>query len=68
MPGLIVAVEVEEGTRVETGAGLAVIEAMKMENEILAPARGIVRGIGVRAGQVIEKDVLICRIEPGEPA
>jgi pyruvate carboxylase subunit B len=53
---------------VETGAGLAVIEAMKMENEILAPARGIVRGIGVRAGQVIEKDVLICRIEPGEPA
>jgi biotin carboxyl carrier protein len=68
MPGLIVAVEVEEGTRVETGAGLAVIEAMKMENEILAPASGIVRGIGVRTGQVIEKDVLICRIEPGEPA
>ena len=68
MPGLVVAVEVEEGTRVEAGAGLAVIEAMKMENEILAPAPGIVRAIGVRAGQAIEKDVLICRIEPGEPA
>jgi biotin carboxyl carrier protein len=68
MPGLIVAVLVEEGARVETGSGLAVIEAMKMENEILAPASGTVREIGVRTGQAIEKDVLICRIEPGEPA
>jgi biotin carboxyl carrier protein len=68
MPGLIVAVEVEEGDHVETGAGLAVIEAMKMENEIHAPASGWVREIGVRAGQAIEKGVLICRIEPAEPA
>jgi hypothetical protein len=68
MPGLIVAVEVEEGDRVETGAGLVVIEAMKMENEIVAPASGIVCEVGVRAGQAVEKDVLICRIEPGESA
>jgi biotin carboxyl carrier protein len=65
MPGLIVAVEVEEGDRVETGSGLVVIEAMKMENEIVAPAPGIVREVGVLAGQAVEKDVLICRIEPG---
>lgn len=68
MPGLIVAVEVEEGERVEAGAGLVMIEAMKMENEIVAPASGNVREIGVRVGQAVEKDVLICRIEPGEPA
>lgn len=68
MPGLIVAVDVEEGERVEAGAGLVVIEAMKMENEIVAPASGNVREVGVRAGQAVEKDALICRIEPGEPA
>jgi biotin carboxyl carrier protein len=66
MPGLIVAVEVEDGVMVERGAGLVVIEAMKMENEIVAPVSGVVREVGVRAGQAIEKDVLICRIEPGE--
>jgi biotin carboxyl carrier protein len=65
MPGLIVAVLVEEGERVEAGAGLAVIEAMKMENEIVAPAPGVVREVGVRPGQAVEKDVMVCRIEPG---
>lgn len=64
MPGLIVAVLVEEGERVEAGTGLAVIEAMKMENEILAPVPGIVREVGVRSGQAVEKDILVCRIEP----
>lgn len=68
MPGLIVAVDVEEGDRVEAGAGLFVIEAMKMENEIVAPAAGKVTAIGVRAGQAVEKDVRLCTIEPGEPA
>ena len=65
MPGLIVAVLVEEGEGVEAGAGLAVIEAMKMENEIVAPVPGIVRALGVRSGLSVEKDVLVCRIEPG---
>ena len=68
MPGLIVALEVKEGDRVETGSGLVVIEAMKMENEIVAPATGIVRDLGVLSGQAVEKDVLICRIEPGGSA
>ncbi|HET9581623.1 MAG TPA: acetyl-CoA carboxylase biotin carboxyl carrier protein subunit [Gemmatimonadota bacterium] len=68
MPGLIVAVEVEEGDRVEAGAGLVVIEAMKMENEIVAPAGGKVTAIGVRPGQAVERDAMICTIEQGEPA
>ena len=56
---------VGEGVPVEAGAGLAVIEAMKMENEIVAPVPGVVREVGVRPGQPVEKDVLVCRIEPG---
>ena len=40
MPGLVLRLEVEEGQRVEAGTGLLVLEAMKMENEITAPAGG----------------------------
>ena len=50
MPGLVVRVLVEAGQRVEAGAGLAVLEAMKMENQIKAPAAGVVRGLRVAAG------------------
>lgn len=64
MPGLVVAVEVEEGARVEAGQGVVVIEAMKMENEIVAPAPGTVRGIAVAAGDAVERNALVCRIEP----
>src|SRR2546427_8199602 len=37
MPGLVVRIEVAEGQRVDAGAGLVVVEAMKMENELRAP-------------------------------
>ena len=64
MPGLILAVEVEEGAHVEAGDGVIVIEAMKMENEIAAPISGIVRGVAVAAGDAVERNALVCRIEP----
>jgi len=64
MPGLVLEVEVEEGHRVRAGEGLAIIEAMKMENEITAPTDGIVRDLRIRAGQPIEQGFLICAIEP----
>jgi pyruvate carboxylase subunit B len=68
MPGLVLLVEVEDGHNVRAGDGLAIIEAMKMENEITAPTDGIVRDLSVRAGQPIEQGSLICFIEPaGEP-
>lgn len=64
MPGRIVRVLVSVGQSVELGAPLIIVEAMKMENELLAAAVGIVRvvhvgeGIAVDAGQVlIEIDV-----------
>ena len=40
MPGLVVRVLVEPGQEVAAGAGLVVLEAMKMENELKAPAAG----------------------------
>ena len=64
MPGLIVGVEVEEGDEVERGAGLVVIEAMKMENEIRADADGRVASVRVAAGQAVEKGETLLVIEP----
>ncbi|MGH7520779.1 MAG: acetyl-CoA carboxylase biotin carboxyl carrier protein subunit [Gemmatimonadales bacterium] len=55
MPGLVVRVEVVQGQAVELGAGLVVVEAMKMENELRAPSPGVVEQIHVQAGDRVEK-------------
>jgi pyruvate carboxylase subunit B len=55
MPGLVVRVEVSAGSVVEAGAGLVVVEAMKMENELRASHRGVVERIHVQAGDRVEK-------------
>jgi biotin carboxyl carrier protein len=55
MPGLVVRVLVEPGQEVPAGAGLVVLEAMKMENELKAPAAGTVGAVRAQAGQAVEK-------------
>jgi len=65
MPGLVVRVTVVEGQRVEAGAGLVVVEAMKMENELHAAAPGVVRRIHVSAGDTVEKGAPLVEIEAG---
>lgn len=50
MPGRVVEVRVKEGDRVERGAVLLVLEAMKMRNEVAAPAAGVVRRLRVTDG------------------
>ena len=64
MPGLVLALDVAEGDDVHEGQGLLIIEAMKMENEIRAPAAGVIRRLGVSAGDTVERDALLCEIEP----
>lgn len=62
LPGVVSDVRVDVGERVEAGAVLLVLEAMKMENEIYAPIGGVVREIYVKAGQQVsggEKLILI---------
>jgi 3-methylcrotonyl-CoA carboxylase alpha subunit len=60
MPGKIIAVLVEQGAAVERGAPLLILEAMKMEHTIMAPARGTVAEILCRVGeQVTEGTELI---------
>jgi biotin carboxyl carrier protein len=60
IPGRVAAVRVNTGDRVEAGAGLLVVEAMKMQNELRAPRAGTVERVAVAAGETIEVgDVLM---------
>lgn len=54
MPGRVVRVLVGKGDAVRKGAGLLILEAMKMENEIQAPADGTVDELFVTPGQTVE--------------
>ena len=54
MPGTILRVEVKEGDAVKSGQLLVVLEAMKMENEILAPKDGTVTQVVVIKGSHVE--------------
>jgi biotin carboxyl carrier protein len=54
MPGRVVRVLVNQGEAVTKGKGLLILEAMKMENEIQAPADGVVTELYVSAGQTVE--------------
>jgi len=59
MPGLLKAVHVREGDVVERGGALATLEAMKMENELRAPARAKVQRLAAAAGAKVEGGALI---------
>lgn len=63
MPGLVVRVFVEPGAAVAAGAGLLVLEAMKMENELRAPVAGVVRAVRVEPGQAVEKGESLVEFE-----
>ncbi|MEW5975158.1 MAG: biotin/lipoyl-containing protein [Acidobacteriota bacterium] len=53
MPGKVIQVLASSGQAVEENQGVLVVEAMKMQNEIRAPKKGVVRGIHVRVGQAV---------------
>ena len=54
MPGKVVRILVKPGDTVEEGQGVAVVEAMKMENEVGSPSAGKVLEIKVAAGDAVE--------------
>ncbi len=56
MPGTVLTVEVAEGQRVTAGQPLLVVEAMKMEHTVTAPADGVLAGLMVKPGQQVAMD------------
>jgi len=63
MPGLLTALHVGEGDRVEAGQPLAVVEAMKMENILRAGKSGVVRKVDARPGDSLAVDAVILEFE-----
>ncbi|HYJ82514.1 MAG TPA: biotin/lipoyl-containing protein, partial [Allosphingosinicella sp.] len=63
MPGLLTALNVGEGDRVEAGQPLAVVEAMKMENILRAEKAGVVKTVSAKPGDSLAVDAVILEFE-----
>jgi len=63
IPGKILSVAVTVGDSVNEGDTVCIIEAMKMENPILAPVKGSITQVGVSPNQVVKTGQLIAAIE-----
>jgi biotin carboxyl carrier protein len=63
MPGKVVRLLVREGDEVEPGAGVAVVEAMKMQNEIKSPKKGTVRKVLVSEGATVNAGAVLAIVE-----
>ena len=62
MPGTILKVNVSQGQAVKAGDVLLVLEAMKMENDIVAPADGVVKQLLVQKGSTVDTDQILAII------
>jgi biotin carboxyl carrier protein len=62
MPGLVLKVLVQEGESIHEGGPVIILEAMKMENVLNAPADGIVARLHVREKQNVEKNQLLVEL------
>jgi len=63
MPGKVVRVLVELGAQVEAGAGVMVVEAMKMQNEMKSPKAGVVAALNVEVGATVNGGDVLAVIE-----
>ena len=59
MPGMVVAVPVEEGQKVQKGDDLIILESMKMQNELKAPRDGTISRIRVGAGDSVDQNQVL---------
>ena len=62
MPGNILAVNVANGAAVKKGDVLMILEAMKMENEIMSPCDGTILSVNVTKGASVETGAVLCVI------
>jgi 3-methylcrotonyl-CoA carboxylase alpha subunit len=65
MPGRVTQLMVEPGTSVRRGQPLIVIEAMKMEHTVTAPADGVVEAVRFAPGDLVEEGAELIALAPG---
>ncbi|HWU52289.1 MAG TPA: acetyl-CoA carboxylase biotin carboxyl carrier protein subunit, partial [Tahibacter sp.] len=64
MPGRVVLTRVQAGDAVTEGQELAIMEAMKMEITLRAPRAGTIAAVQAEAGEFVEADAVLIRLEP----
>jgi acetyl-CoA/propionyl-CoA carboxylase biotin carboxyl carrier protein len=68
MQGTVVKVAVSEGDLVDTGDLIVVLEAMKMENPVVAHHAGTITALTARPGTPVTQGTALCRITQDPPA
>lgn len=63
MPGTILSVNVAAGDSVKRGQVLMILEAMKMENEIMCPRDGRIVSVSTSKGATVESGTVLCVIQ-----
>ena len=63
MPGKVVRILLSQGTEVEAGAGVLVVEAMKMQNEVKSPKKGTIQKILVSEGTAVNAGDVLAIVE-----
>ncbi|HEY6303466.1 MAG TPA: biotin/lipoyl-containing protein [Terriglobales bacterium] len=63
MPGRVVRLLVAEGSEIEAGQGIVVVEAMKMQNEIKSPKKGVVKKISATPGAAVNPGDVLAIVE-----
>lgn len=66
MPGRVIRLLVEAGSKVRRGEPLLTMEAMKMEHTIAAPADGVVAAVGCSVGDLVEEGAALIALAPPE--
>ena len=63
MPGKIVDILVEAGAEIKAGEAVLILEAMKMQNEIVSPINGVVRKVLIKIDDTVNKDDILLEID-----
>ncbi len=66
--GTVIAIARESGEPIAAGTALVILEAMKMEHEVIAESDGIVGQIEVEVGETVDEGQLLAVIHPGQPS
>jgi propionyl-CoA carboxylase alpha chain len=67
MPGTVLKLLITPGTHVARGTPLLILEAMKMEHEVVAPHAGAVRAVPVEPGQQVDAGAVLIILEEDAP-